>query len=408
MKRTIPPVTIPDAINCIAPGNFTQVPNQMLRNPEMSAKAKGILCLLLSNREGWKSYVSAITDLMADGRDSILAGLAELEQQGYLIRIRYRDKDSKQYRGMVWCYTDTPGEFDLEAVQGWMQKYGVEAQLPATTGFSGTGKAGTGKSAPNNTKFNNTKGNKKDNRGDHEHDSGNGQFDLKVPSGDRHITPSMFDKFWELYPRKVNKGKAKTTWEKICNRPVAKRPTWKVIKRALHAQRQSEQWQEPDFIPHPTTWLNQERWLDDAANMKLFKPKAPRQGLEPVTDPMKHFEKEIGAGVMAKAFERRCYLPAKEIFTNRPEYLPHALTKLYKQIEDCQEENRTKRDFTFPSPTSIISEYIEWIADSDWLLDKSLNLLDIEASLFTRFRREEATKDPLERDPITGKSYMRE
>ncbi len=404
MKRTIPPVKIPDAINCVAPGNFTQVPNQMLRNPQMSAKAKGILCALLSNREGWKSYVSAITDLMADGRDSVLAGLTELEQQGYLIRIRYRDKASKQYRGVAWCYTDTPGEFDFEAVHGWMQKYGVEAQHPATTGFSGAGRAGAGKSVPNNTKGNNTKGNKKDNlAGDQDHDSGVRKFNLMLPSEGKHITPSMFDKFWELYPRKVNKGKAKTTWDKICDQLVEKRPIWRVIKKALLAQRQSEQWQDPDFIPHPTTWLNQERWLDDPANMKTFKPKAPRQGLEPVADPRKHFQKEIG--IMAEAFEERCYLPAKEIITGRTEYLAQALTELYRQIAERQD--KAKPDFNLPSPIAIISNYIEWIADSDWLLDKSLNLLGIEASMFKRFRREEATKDPLERDPITGKSYMR-
>lgn len=32
---------------------------------------------------------------------------------------------------------------------------------------------------------------------------------------------------------------------------------------AIERQKQSDQWQEPKFIPHPTTWLNQRRWEDE-------------------------------------------------------------------------------------------------------------------------------------------------
>jgi len=82
------------------------------------------------------------------------------------------------------------------------------------------------------------------------------------------ITLSMFDQFWELYPKKVDKGKALNNWKKICSKKTNERPTWKEIKRAILLQRKSERWQDKQFIPHPATWLNQTRWLDDPEEMK--------------------------------------------------------------------------------------------------------------------------------------------
>jgi hypothetical protein len=85
----------------------------------------------------------------------------------------------------------------------------------------------------------------------------------------KKITPSMFDQMWRMYPKKVDKGKAKTAWLKICRKPSKDRPTWREIKSAIRRQSKSERWQTSKFIPHATTWLNQSRWLDDAEEMKL-------------------------------------------------------------------------------------------------------------------------------------------
>lgn len=70
-----------------------------------------------------------------------------------------------------------------------------------------------------------------------------------------------FAKFWAAYPRKVGKGAAEKAFMKI-------RPSEEllgVMLRAIERQKLSEQWvrQCGQFIPHPTTWLNQERWRDE-------------------------------------------------------------------------------------------------------------------------------------------------
>jgi len=70
-----------------------------------------------------------------------------------------------------------------------------------------------------------------------------------------------FDEFWEVYPRKVGKSVAKKAWDKI--KPTAEFQA--KILDAIACQKKSLQWQRDNgqYIPHPTTWLNQERWDDE-------------------------------------------------------------------------------------------------------------------------------------------------
>lgn len=93
------------------------------------------------------------------------------------------------------------------------------------------------------------------------------------PNSDFPIVPNLFETFWKLYPKHPDKGKALTAWNKICKKPPKDRPTWKELRRALKLQKESERWQDPKFIPHPTTWLNNARWLDDPDEMKSFNRK---------------------------------------------------------------------------------------------------------------------------------------
>lgn len=75
------------------------------------------------------------------------------------------------------------------------------------------------------------------------------------------IHPSQFDTFWASYPRKVGALAAKKAWEKACK--MKNRPTLQEVLDAIKLQSQTEQWQDKRFIPHPSTWLNQGRWMDE-------------------------------------------------------------------------------------------------------------------------------------------------
>ena len=68
-----------------------------------------------------------------------------------------------------------------------------------------------------------------------------------------------FKRFWDLYPRKTNKKKAKDIFFKKCNDEIILQ---KMIS-AIVEQNKTEQWQNIKYIPHATTWLNGERWEDE-------------------------------------------------------------------------------------------------------------------------------------------------
>lgn len=70
---------------------FTQVANDILNNPEISAKAKGLYSYLYSKPDGWKFSASRIQKDFADGKRSIMSGLQELEDKELLQRTKNAD-----------------------------------------------------------------------------------------------------------------------------------------------------------------------------------------------------------------------------------------------------------------------------------------------------------------------------
>lgn len=72
-----------------------------------------------------------------------------------------------------------------------------------------------------------------------------------------------FERFWTAFPKKVGKGAALTAWKKV-KRPAE---TVDLIITALSWQVVSPQWTKDNgaYIPHPATYLNQQRWLDEPA-----------------------------------------------------------------------------------------------------------------------------------------------
>lgn len=65
-----------------------------------------------------------------------------------------------------------------------------------------------------------------------------------------------FDQFWNAYPRKVGKEKAREVFAR-------KKPPIEKVLLAIEEQAKTPQWQDPKYIPHPTTWLNRGSWDDE-------------------------------------------------------------------------------------------------------------------------------------------------
>lgn len=89
------------------------------------------------------------------------------------------------------------------------------------------------------------------------------------PPLDPSFARPTFDDFWKLYPRHTAKGAARASWDK---RVKAGADPRELVERAgVYAEWCDRAGQEPRFIPHASTWLNQERDADDlpdAARMR--------------------------------------------------------------------------------------------------------------------------------------------
>ena len=68
-----------------------------------------------------------------------------------------------------------------------------------------------------------------------------------------------FDQFWELYPRKEGKLKAKEIWKARKLGDLAH----KILPDIENRRNFCEQWKDKKYIPHPKTYLSQERWKDE-------------------------------------------------------------------------------------------------------------------------------------------------
>jgi hypothetical protein len=66
-----------------------------------------------------------------------------------------------------------------------------------------------------------------------------------------------FDVFWAIYPRKVGKPKALAAFLRALGRATAD-----LILAGAQRLRDDPN-REPQFTPHPTTWLNRDGWEDD-------------------------------------------------------------------------------------------------------------------------------------------------
>lgn len=73
-------------------------------------------------------------------------------------------------------------------------------------------------------------------------------------------TEKDFDRFWSAYPKKKNKGQARSAFFR-----ALKKTSVETMISAVEKQKQSKDWKKDNgqFIPYPSTWLNAEAWEND-------------------------------------------------------------------------------------------------------------------------------------------------
>ena len=80
-----------------------------------------------------------------------------------------------------------------------------------------------------------------------------------------------FEQFWQQYPKKVGKLTAKRSWEKLSQENQQK-ALEAIVEHRKYWSAKGTDW---EFIPHASTWLNQERFEDELVIEKKENKRPP-------------------------------------------------------------------------------------------------------------------------------------
>lgn len=91
----------------------------------------------------------------------------------------------------------------------------------------------------------------------------------KKTSSPKPSASAEFDAFWRDYPRKIGKGLARKAFDK-----ALKRTDFQSIMSGLETLRIEVAGKDQQYIPHPTSWLNADRWADEVSTGSPSRPPA--------------------------------------------------------------------------------------------------------------------------------------
>lgn len=97
-----------------------------------------------------------------------------------------------------------------------------------------------------------------------------------------------FDRFWSAYPKKKNKGQARTAFQKAIKKTSAE-----TMINAVEKQKKSNSWKKENgkYIPYPSTWLNAEAWEDEESVSLVSSDQQREEGKKQSENLKKLYEK---------------------------------------------------------------------------------------------------------------------
>lgn len=197
---------------------FTTVPNWVVRDPNYSPNAFRLLAYLLSHSDGYELTYQQIERQTTLGRYAINKAAEFLIAEGWL-EWKQEKGSNGQYLAKTWIIKD-PNQVD---------------PIP-------------NESATESFHYGTTNGHKE------EHSLEKNTNKRKTLIRD---TSEYFAEFWDVYPRKLDKGKAERAFK-----TAIKKTNPEDIIRAAERYR-DDPTRKDDFTKYPATWLNAESWNNE-------------------------------------------------------------------------------------------------------------------------------------------------
>ena len=220
--------------------DYTVMSNVHLKDTRLTLKAKGLLSVVLSLPSDWRYSVAGLASISKEKETSIKTALDELRENGYLVITKKMPNETQSGRiEYEWDFYEKPTDAKQEVKKQGIENLPLENLMLENQGQSNTNIS--------NTKVLNTK-----------------ELDISPISPLEKIvttTELLFKEFWAAYPRKDDKKRAWLKFKAIKNLEKV----FPDIMADVENKKKSEQWNKNggQFIPMPSTYLNNERWNDE-------------------------------------------------------------------------------------------------------------------------------------------------
>lgn len=233
---------------------FTVMSNFHLRDQSLSLKAIGLLSKILALPPDWDYTVEGLAAICKESRAAIDSAIHELEEAGYIVRLRERDERGRLAGCKYTVYeqpvkdiespicdfpkldnpnVENPILENREQININLNKYlNNNTPLPPQAG------GGVSEAKPKKQSTKKKRGTKYE----------------------PEYEPEMFKRFWAAYPRGEDPQGAIAEWDKL-------KPSMElmfIMSAALERQKRSDDWQRNVGVPYACRWLKNRRWEDEA------------------------------------------------------------------------------------------------------------------------------------------------
>lgn len=104
---------------------------------------------------------------------------------------------------------------------------------------------------------------------------------------------ALFERFYSVYPKKVDRATAENAWAKI-DPPPDEAMTEKIIAAVEEAKRKDDRFRERKFTPNPASWLNAKGYLNDYTQEGQYGSYTDRPSSGGFTADPRHFKPSGG------------------------------------------------------------------------------------------------------------------
>lgn len=195
--------------------NFTTLSNSVIRDKNLSYRARGVLIEILSRPDNWRVTSVELARGSKEGRDAIRSALNEIQEAGYMVTRKIRN-ELGQFETFNYVF-DIPQSATTDFQASVLQASDSQALLEEPTR-----KTIKNKDMP----------------------------EIKIPS-------NGFEEFWAIYPRHEDKKTAQVAFIK-----ALKKTDLETILAG--ARRYLADKTDLKYVAYPATWLNKERWNDES------------------------------------------------------------------------------------------------------------------------------------------------